>query len=130
MSLGTRLIGLEEGVLSRRVSLIVAGTVLLVLLSGVVLAFLAVALHASLILRFSPVEAALLVAAAAFLLLLFIAVLTVAAIRRTRRNISLAVRSSTLAAVAPPALSLAFRHVGLGTLAAVAFGAFMMARRR
>jgi hypothetical protein len=130
MSLGSRLIGLDGGDLCRRTGLIVAGVTMVVVLVTVTLVFLALALHAALIDRFGPSGAALVVAAGAAAVAALVAGLTAAAANRARRAVRTAVRASAVATLAPPALSLALRHVRLTTLVAVAAAAFLVARRR
>ncbi|TBW40384.1 hypothetical protein EYW49_04155 [Siculibacillus lacustris] len=130
MSLVSRLIGLDGGDLRRRAGLIAAGAAFVGVLVTVTTVFLALALHASLIDRFGPVQAALVVAGIGAVAAIVVAALTAAAMNRARTAVGTAVRASAFATLAPPAVSLALRHVGVTAVVAIAAAAFLAARRR
>jgi hypothetical protein len=106
-------LGLESGVLSRRVMWILAGLVLGGLFVALTAAFLAFAAYLALLDHLAPWQAALSVACGA----LGVAVVALAVAMRsagqTAHQVNVAVKSSALALIAPAAARLAIRNARL-----------------
>ncbi len=124
-----RLVGFDVALLRRRGALLLAGGTVAAAALLVALGFAARAAEMALSRHYDPETAALVVAGSAFALVVATVVAMAVMVRRTRREVGRAVRTSAMVTLGPPAVSLAVRHAGLAAVAVVAGLGFWLARR-
>lgn len=126
---GSRLFGIDGSLLRRRGAIAVAVAATAGLAVVIAVGCLAWAGQIALSRHYPPEIAALIVAAIATVVAVLAAIVLFSVVSRTRREIGRAVAASTVATVAPVAVSLAVRHTRLAGMVAVAGIGFWLARR-
>ena len=123
--------GLEGGVVSRRLLLVVAGSALGGVFVALAAGFLAFAAYLALLDHLAPWQSALIVAAVAGLIASIALALSLRLANRTVAQIKTGVASSAVALFAPTAIDFAVRNVRLAaTLAALVGALFALLRAR
>jgi hypothetical protein len=122
-------LGMPEGVIGRRVRIVIIGFVLGGLATAVTLAFVALAAYLALLDRLPPWQAALAVAGGACLIAITALAVAVRSLNKTSRQVNVAVRSSALALLAPAVARFAAHNARL-TGAVAGLAAAVIALRR
>jgi hypothetical protein len=123
------LLGVPEGLIGRRVRIVLAGLVLGGVATAVTLGFLALAAYLSLLQLLPPWQAALAVAGGALLFAIVALAVAFGLLSRTSRQVDVAVRSSALALIAPAAARIAVHNARL-TAGIAGLAAALIALRR
>ena len=124
-----RLVGFDVDLIRRRTGLVLIGAAIAAPSALIALGFAARAAEIALTARLSPEIAALVVAGMAALIATVAVVAVLLVIRRTKREVTRAVATSAVVAVAPTATSLALRHTRLAAVATAAGIGWWLAHR-
>jgi hypothetical protein len=122
-------LGMPEGVIGRRVRIVLAGLLLGGVALALTLAFLALSAYLALLEWLPPWQAALGVGGGAFFVAIVALVIAFGLLGRTSRQLSVAVRSSALALIAPAAARIALNNARL-TVGIAGLATALIALRR
>lgn len=123
-----RLFGLDMPRLRRRGSIAVVATAIAAIMATLAVGFAAFAGYLALCRHFEPEIAALIVAGSLVVVALIGLVVARQVLKRARRDMKAALRSSAIVAFAPTAASMASRHTRLAAVAAALGVGFWLAR--